>query len=104
MRPSGAGASCAEATAAEGGVTSGGCGGVGDSMGADPPNLAMVSSANFIRRSVAFWKISSSLTMVGKILGRSGSVVLLAMSIRLILMGSRRGESIKRLMSVCLFS
>lgn len=78
--------------------------GMAGAAGADPPNLVMVSSASFIRRSVAFWKISSSLVIVGKTLGRSGSDVLLTMSMRLILIGSRKGESINKLMSDCLFN
>ncbi len=69
-----------------------------------PPSLAIVSSASFMRRSVAFWKISSSLVMVEKTLGRSGSLVLLTMSMRLILIGSRSGESISKFISDCLFS
>lgn len=86
----------------------GGVGGVGIAGvavdGADPPSLAMVSSASFIRRSVAFWKISSSLVIVGKTFGRSGSLVLLTMSMRLILIGSRKGESISKLTMACLLS
>ncbi len=69
-----------------------------------PPSLAIVSSASFMRRSVAFWKISSSLTMVVYTLGRSGSAVLLTISMRLILIGSRRGESINKFTSDCLFN
>lgn len=41
-----------------------GVSGAGAAVGDVPPNLAMVSSASFILRSVAFWKISSSLVMV----------------------------------------
>ena len=69
-----------------------------------PPSLAIVSSASFMRRSVAFWKISSSLTMVVYTLGRSGSAVLLTISMRLILIGSRSGESINKFTSDCLFN
>ena len=78
--------------------------GVGAEGAAVPPSLAIVSSASFILRSVAFWKISSSLVIVEKTLGRSGSLVLFTMSMRLIFIGSRRGESISKFISDCLFS
>lgn len=49
-------------------VTSVTCGSATCSMvgcWAAPPSLAIVSSASFILRSVAFWKISNSLMIVG---------------------------------------
>ena len=85
-----------------GAVGAGGGGVVAEVEAAGDPSLVIVSSASLSLLSVAFWKISSSLTIVGKTLGRSGSVVLLTMSMRLILMGSLRGESISRLISACL--
>ena len=73
-----------------------------DAVGASLESLLIVSSASLSRLVVAFWKISSSLLMVGKTLERSSSLVLLTMSTRLILIASLRGESMSRLIIDCL--
>lgn len=72
-------------------------------LGVSELSFLLISSASLSLRLVALEYISSSLEIVEKVLGKSSSLVLLTISIRLILIGSLKGESIRRLISVCLF-
>lgn len=94
--------SSSDSSAGGGGGGTGAEGDWGGCVDDSSDNFLIVSSASFSLLAVAFWKISSSLVTVGKTFCRSASLVLLTMSTRLILIGSRRGESISRLMIDCL--